>query len=110
MGCKKWLDANTRPSYVEPGRKILNNTNTALSQTAQTNAMIKEALLCGLSAIVDFSGAHYQVAAPKIGIIRAQTAIYWKNVGKYIATGIQSETPKIQEAKQRQLELDLNKI
>ena len=87
----------------------MNKFKSMLSQTAQPNAMIKEALLCGLSAIMDFSGVHYRTAAPKLGTVQGQTAIYWKNVGNYIATGIRAETPKIQEAKQKQLELDLSK-
>ena len=107
MGCKMWFHVNNRASYVDPGRDNLNNTDTALSQTAQPTAMIKEALLCGLSAIVDLSGIHYRSAVPKLGTVQDQTALYWKNVGGYIATGIRIETPRIREAKQKQLELDL---
>lgn len=81
-----------------------------LSRTAQPNVMIKEAILCGLGSILDFSGVHYQVASPKLGTVRTQTAVYWKNVGNYIAKGIIAETPRIQEAKQKQLELDLPQV
>ena len=69
--------------------------------------MIKEALLCALSTIVDFSGVHYKATVPKLGTVRDQTIIYWNNVGNYIGAGIAVEAPKVEAAKQKQLELGL---
>jgi hypothetical protein len=69
--------------------------------------MFKEAFLCGLGLVVDISGSHYVNSQPVPASRDQRIAQYWQNVGKSLRAGIEAERPVVDEARRRQLQLNL---
>jgi hypothetical protein len=68
--------------------------------------MFKEAFICGLGMVVDLYGSYYSQTGP--GLSQDQRiAHYWKSVGDNLQVSVDSERPKVEEAKRRQLQLNL---
>jgi len=71
--------------------------------------MIKEALLCGLGMVLDLSGSSYARSLPVHAQPKTAISDYWRSVGGFLRTSVDSEHIQVEVAKQRQLQLNLGK-
>ena len=70
--------------------------------------MFKEAFFCGLGMVVDLSGSYYTQSQPPPMRPDQRIAHYWQCVGKTLRFAVDAERPSIEEAKLRQLQLNLD--
>ena len=69
--------------------------------------MFKEAFICGLGMVVDLYGSHYSQSQQSALSHEQRIAQYWQCVGDSLRASVDSERAKVEEAKLRQLQLNL---